>query len=171
MNQKNIPNTRTLIMRFIFETRTECGHYFSYPFKRIFLFKNPCTYSHAGRPSNYNLNLTNSNLGFTMQSSDPENGKTFSCRDRKSLFHTKAQRHEGRPLENILFYLCDLRDLRVRTTFCERINCKLKHYQYRHHGDRPDDVRGQLQLAGGIEHQVNARGKLLVRGPERYDDR
>ncbi len=37
------------------------------------------------------------------------------------MFHTKAQRHEERPIENIQVFLCVLRDLCVRTTSYESI--------------------------------------------------
>ncbi|MBU1571319.1 MAG: hypothetical protein KKE00_12540, partial [Proteobacteria bacterium] len=40
---------------------------------------------------------------------------------KKIIFHTKAQRHEEKPIENIQVSLCVLRDLCVRTTFYEGV--------------------------------------------------
>ncbi len=42
---------------------------------------------------------------------------------------------------------------------------RLKHDQDAHHGDGPDDVRGQLQITGGIKKQVSAGGKFFILQP------
>lgn len=76
----------------------------------------------------------------------------YICDDlvAKYIYHTKAQRHEERDIENIHVFLRDLRELRERTTFYEYITDRCMHIAVDAIGLTAQQLVGQETKKGEI---------------------